>query len=99
MVYLKCPELQNWILFQCIKENKPKAKISKKKKKEVKDFLQIQFHAKTGLHTAIPQKKLNVNNSCRIYAKHFVEADIETITTNSWKIIESRNEPVELKFV
>ena len=29
--------------------------------------------------------------------KHFVEADIETITTNSWKITESGNEPVELK--
>ena len=38
-----------------------------------------------------------MNNLCGICAKQFVEADIETITTNSWKIIESRYEPVELK--
>ena len=38
-----------------------------------------------------------MNNSCGICAKHFVEADIETITINSWKKAESENEPVELK--
>ena len=85
-----CPKLQIWIMFECIKENESKAKISKKKKEnEFKDFLQIQFYSKTGLRRAIPRKKLNANNSCRICAKHFVEADIETLITNSWKITES----------
>ena len=38
-----------------------------------------------------------MNKSCRICAQQFVEAYIETIITNSWKIRESKNESGELK--
>ena len=40
----------------------------------------------------IPRENLNVNNSCRICAEHFVDSDIETMTTSSRKIRESGNE-------
>ena len=81
-----------------LKKTNLKQKFQKKEKEnEFKDFLQIQFYAKTGLRRAISRKKLNVNNSRRICAMHFVKADIGTITTDFWKITESGSEPVELK--
>ena len=55
------------------------------------DFLEIQFYKKNELGKAILQKNLILDISCRICDKHFVEADIEAITTNSWKTRLSRS--------
>ena len=92
------PNCKTGFCSNVVKKTNRKQEFQRQKNEnEIKDFFQGQFYAKTRLRRAIPQKKLIVNNSCKICDKHFVEADIDAITTNSWKTTESGNEPVKLK--
>ena len=89
-VYLLCPKLHNWLLFQ--QKNESKSAISL-----------FRFHSNPVLCQkwirAIPRENLNVSDSCRICAKHFTESDIQTMTTSFRKIRESGDELDELKRV